>query len=76
MTKLNSFIVSLVLNSVCILLLYVPFDRKLNSELYAKRLQKLIYLYLFTDCFMKISIPSSQLKFLPRIGEKSSWNSL
>ena len=28
----------------------------LNGELYAQRLQKLIYLYLFTDCFMKISL--------------------
>ena len=26
--------------------------RVLNGELYAQRLQKLIYLYLFTDCFM------------------------
>ena len=29
--------------------------RVLSGELYAQRLQKLIYLYLFTDCFMKIS---------------------
>ena len=28
--------------------------RVINGELYAKRLQKLIYLHLFTDCFMKI----------------------
>ena len=26
--------------------------RVLNGELHAQRLQKLIYLYLFTDCFM------------------------
>ena len=30
----------------------------LNGELYAQRLQK--YLYLFTDCFMNISIQSSE----------------
>ena len=29
--------------------------RVLNGELYAQRFQKLIYLHLFTDCFMKIS---------------------
>ena len=29
--------------------------RVLNGELYGQRLQKLIYLNLFTDCFMKIS---------------------
>ena len=29
--------------------------RVLNGELYAQRCQKLIYLHLFTDCFMKIS---------------------
>ena len=28
----------------------------LNGELCAQRLQKLIYLHLFTDCFMKISL--------------------
>ena len=32
--------------------------RVLSGELYAQRLQKLIYLYLFTDCFMKISLQS------------------
>ena len=32
--------------------------RVLNEELYAQRLQKLIYLYLFADCFMKISLHS------------------
>ena len=34
--------------------------RVLNGELYAQRLQKLIYLHLFTDCFMKISLQSSE----------------
>ena len=29
--------------------------RVLNGELYAQRFEKLIYLHLFTDCFMKIS---------------------
>ena len=33
--------------------------RVLNGELYAQRLQKLIYLHLSTDCFMKISVHSS-----------------
>ena len=32
--------------------------RVLNGKLYAQRLQKLIYLHLFTDCFMKISLQS------------------
>ena len=31
----------------------------LNGELYAQRLQKLIYLHLSTDCFMKISLHSA-----------------
>ena len=30
----------------------------LNGELYAQRLQKSIYLLLFTDCFMKICLQS------------------
>ena len=30
--------------------------RVLNRELCGQRLQKLIYLNLFTDCFMKISL--------------------
>ena len=34
--------------------------RVLNGELYAQRLQKLIYMHLFTDCFVKISFQSSQ----------------
>ena len=29
--------------------------RVLSGELYTQRFQKLIYLHLFTDCFMKIS---------------------
>ena len=35
-----------------------PRGRVLNGELYAQRLQKLIYLLLSTDCFMKISLHS------------------
>ena len=35
-------------------------DRVLNGELYAQRFQKLIYLHLFTDCFMKISSQMSE----------------
>ena len=34
--------------------------RVLNGELYAQKLQNLIYLHLFTDCFMKISLQSSE----------------
>ena len=34
--------------------------RLLNGELYAKRFQKLSYLQLFTDYFMKISLKSSE----------------
>ena len=33
--------------------------RVLNGELYEQRLQKLIYLYLSTDCFMKTSLQST-----------------
>ena len=32
--------------------------RMLNGELYAQRFQKLIYLHLFTECFVKISLQS------------------
>ena len=53
---------------------------ELNGEFYAQRLQKLIYLYLFTEYFMEISLQSSEqildLKFVPVIGEKSSSNHL
>ena len=31
-----------------------------NIKTHVQRLQKLIYLYLFTDCFMKISLQSSE----------------
>ena len=34
--------------------------RVLNGELYVQRLQKLIYLHLFANCFMKISPQSSE----------------
>ena len=36
----------------------ITHGRMFNGELYAQRLQKLIYLHLFTDCFMKISLQS------------------
>ena len=32
----------------------------LNGEFYAQRYQKLIYLHLFTECFMKISLKWSE----------------
>ena len=32
----------------------------ISGELYARRLQNLIYRYLFTDCSMKISLQSSE----------------
>ena len=35
--------------------------RVLNGELYAQRLQKLIYLHLLTGYFMKISLQSLEL---------------
>ena len=35
--------------------------RVFNGELYAQKLQKLIYLHLSSDCFMKISLHSSGL---------------
>ena len=38
-------------------------DRVLNGVLYAQRLQKLIYLYLLTGCFMKISLQLSEQIF-------------
>ena len=43
--------------------------RVLNGELYAQRLDKLIYLHLSTDCFMKIPLQSTGVLY---IGEKSS----
>ena len=36
--------------------------RVLNGELYAQRLQKLIYLHLSTGCFMKISLSGCRLE--------------
>ena len=37
----------------------------LNGEVYAQRFQKLIYLHLLTDCFMKISLQSpEQIQYL------------
>ena len=39
--------------------------RMLNGELYAQRFQKLIYMHLFTDYFMKISPQSSEQIQLP-----------
>ena len=36
----------------------------LNGAVYAQRFQKLIYLHLLTDCFMKISLQSpEQIQF-------------
>ena len=35
-------------------------DRQLLEKIKEQGLQKLIYLYLFTDCFMKISLQSSE----------------
>ena len=33
----------------------ITHGRLLKGELYAQKFQKLIYLHLFTDCFMKFS---------------------
>ena len=46
-----------------------------NGELFAQRLQKLIYLHSLTGCFMKISIQSSKqtlVNFALKI-EKDGW---
>ena len=57
-------------------------NRVLNWELYAEISEVvLIYLHLFTACFMKISPQSSEqmqfwTKLFPITEEKSSWNSL
>ena len=40
--------------------------RVLNGELYAQRLQKLIYLHLLTGCFLKIALQSLELRGLKR----------
>ena len=42
----------------------------LNGELYAQRSQKLMYLHLLTDCFMKISLYSSEQNFALMSEEK------
>ena len=39
----------------------ITHGRVLNGELYAQRFQNLIYVHLFTDCFMNISPQSSEL---------------
>ena len=38
--------------------------RVLNGELYAKRLQQLIYLHLLAGCFMNISLQFSELNVM------------
>ena len=38
----------------------ITHGRVLNGDFYAQRFQNLIYLHLFTDCFMTISIQSSE----------------
>ena len=42
----------------------ITHGRVLNRHLYAQRLQKLIYLHLFTDRFMKISLQSSEQTYM------------
>ena len=45
--------------TVCLIICYesaCTCGRVLNAELYAQRLQKLIYLHLSTACFIKISL--------------------
>ena len=41
--------------------------RVLNGELYAQILHKLIYLYLLTGCFMKISLQSSKQNLVANV---------
>ena len=53
-------ITSLSLYSIIQLCSGITHGRVFIAELYAQRLQKLIYLHLLTDCFMKISLPSSE----------------
>ena len=48
--------------------------RVLIGELYAQILQKLINLYLFTDCFMKISLQSSEQLFHTKSSNPSTPN--
>ena len=55
----------MICNYICIvhiiqICLGITRGRVLNGELYAQRLQKLIYQRLFTDCFIKISLQSSE----------------
>ena len=40
---------------------YYPYNTKIQNLVYPQRLQKLIYLHLPTDCFMKISLQSTGL---------------
>ena len=60
----------------CIFQIYsvITSGRVLIGELHVQRLHELIYLYLFTDCFLKISLQSSEqlLKIVMMSGEKSS----
>ena len=46
----------------------ITLGKVLNVELYTQRLQKLIYLCLFTDCFMKIVLHSFMKISLPTSG--------
>ena len=45
-----------MVNYICQICSGITRGRLLNGELYAQRLQKLIYLHLSTDCFMTISL--------------------
>ena len=48
-------------------------SRVFSGELYTQRFRKLIYLHLFTNCFMKISPqPWERFDCVPTIVEKSS----
>ena len=44
----------------------------LNGQLYTQRLQELVNLYLFTDCFISLQSSEQILEFVPMIGSKSS----
>ena len=44
-----------LINNIVQIYVGITPGRVLNGECYAQRLHKLIYLHLFTDCFMKIS---------------------
>ena len=60
--KKNLSVNNIAVNISCIYKIQVcsgiTSGKVLNEELYAKRLQKLIYLYSLTGCFMKISLQS------------------